>query len=136
MVGQQVRALFHDHNPVGVKLKPLFVILGIIIKGRLFGNKQKRIVGNQTFGFAVDYPSRIGKIIKLFVIKRIVFLRLDFIFILAPEGNHAVQGLNLFKRFKLMLFRIFQPLLLHFHLNGVGNIIRIFLYNTRNPVLI
>ena len=92
---QQVRALVHDEDPVGVQLEALFVLLGVVVEGGGAGDEQQRLVGDGALGGHGDDLLGVGVVVELVPVELVVLLRLHTGLAALPDGHHGVEGLLL-----------------------------------------
>ena len=95
MLRQQIGALVHDEHAVGVKLQPLFKLLGIVVKGRGTGDEEQSLVGDGALGGDGDDLLGIGVVVELIPVELVVLLRRHAALAPLPDGDHGVEGLHL-----------------------------------------
>ena len=98
---QQVRALVHDEDAVGIQLQSLLILLGVVVEGGGAGDEQQRLVGDGALGGDHDDPPGIGVVMELVPVELVVLLRLHVGLAPLPDGHHGVQGLLLLVRLVL-----------------------------------
>ena len=143
IVGKKILAFFHDHNAGGIKRESLFKFLGIEIVRGIGGNKENCVVIDRAFTACSDHTRGIGIVIEIILIKFVVFLIGGFTLFAFPNRNHAVEC------FKLAVFLVFLlPIVTgilglgngmrvrHQHLDGITDIIAVFLNERLNAVFI
>ena len=143
VVGQQVGALFHDQHAGSVQGQTLLVLLGVEVVGAVAGHEQQGVVVGSALGAAHDDPGRVGIVAELVLIEGVVFLIGHFALLLLPDGDHAVQGLQLGVGLPLGLvvlglgvrFRLLTALFA-LHLDGIAHIVAVFLHDGHDAVLI
>ncbi|KAF5033740.1 hypothetical protein DSECCO2_603490 [anaerobic digester metagenome] len=87
----------------------------------------------------MDDPQRVGIVKKFIFIKRLIFLVGDVLFVLLPDGYHAVERRAFNNRLHLVriLRRTFLgALALHVHTDRIANIIRIFFDDGGQAILL
>ena len=143
VVGQQVGALFHDQHAGSVQGQTLLVLLGVEVVGAVAGHEQQGVVVGSALGAAHDDPGGVGIVAELVLIEGVVFLIGHFALLLLPDGDHAVQGLQLGVGLPLGLvvlglgvrFRLLAALFA-LHLDGIAHIVAVFLHDGHDAVLI
>ena len=80
--------------------------------------------------------NRLIKAITFFKIEIIIILICQFIFVLFPDGHHAVNGLFFSIIFVFILAALFQPAAVYVHFNRVANKIRVFFYNASQAIFL
>ena len=88
---QQVRAVLHDHDAVGVQLQPGFIIPGIIVEGGLGRDEEQGLVAHGAFRAHPDDPPGLLRIVELFLIEGGAVLIRGLLLRALPQGHHAVH---------------------------------------------
>ena len=143
VIRQQVGALFHNQHTGSVQSQTLLVVLGIEIVGAVAGHEQQGVVVGSALGAAHDDPGGIGVIAELILIEAVVLLVGHFALLLLPDGDHAVQGLQLGVGLPLRLvvlrlgirFRLLTALFA-LHLDGVAHIVAVLLHDSHDAVFV
>ena len=143
VIRQQVGTLFHNQHTGGVQCQTLLVVLGVEIVGTVAGHEQQGIVVGSAFGAAHDDPGRVGVITELILVEAVVLLIGHFALLLLPDGDHAVQGLQLGVGLPLglIIFGLGVRLrlltaLFALHLDGVAHIVAVLLDDGHDAVLV
>ena len=141
IVGQQVSALFHDHHAGSVEGQALLVLLGVVVVRRAAGHKQQGRVGGGALGAAGNDPQRVRVVHELVLIELVVVLVLDLALRALPDGDHAVQGLQLGVGLVLGLIAgVFRLRLLAgfltIHRDGEADVIAVFLDKVGDGVIV
>ncbi|CAN3986065.1 D-cysteine desulfhydrase, partial [Dysosmobacter welbionis] len=100
---QQVGALVHDEDAIGVQLQPFLILLGVVVKGGGAGDEQQRLVGDGALGGHGDDLLGVGVVVELVPIELVVLLRLHAGLAPLPDGHHGVQRLLFLIRLVLRL---------------------------------
>ena len=134
VVGQQIRALVHDHDAGGIELQALLKVGGEVVHGHLAGDVQQGLVLHAALGGHMDGQQGVLPVAKLGLIELVVLLVLDLALGALPDGDHGVDGLPLLDRLVLRLVVLAGVLrlglglaVLHLHADGVADVVRIFL---------
>ena len=143
VIRQQVGALFHNQHAGCVQCQTLLVVLGVEIVGAVAGHEQQGVVVGSALGAAHDDPGGVGIIAELILVEAVVLLVGHFALLLLPDGDHAVQGLQLGVGLPLGLvilglgvrFRLLTALFA-LHLDGVAHIIAVLLHDGYNAVFV
>ena len=137
VVRQQIGTLVHDEHAVGVELKTLFIILGIIVHRSVRRDKQHRGVGHCTLNARMDVTKRRLIVKKLLRIEIVVVLVLQLLLGFLPDRDHGVQGCVFGILFPLGLVVIpcIRRLLLHartghVHLDRIADVVGVFFDQT------
>ncbi len=128
IIRQQVGALVHNQHAVRVKLKPFLIVAGVKVERRVRGDVHQRVERHRALRVHVDGFGRIVIIGKLVLVELVVLLLRDFVLVLPPQGDHAVQGLVFRIGLVLVLAVFFQAALLHVHFNRVADVVGVFLH--------
>ena len=134
VIGQQVGAFVHDEDARGVQGQPLLILLGVVVVGTVRGDKEQGVVVGGALGAADDDPGGVGVIAEAVLVEGVVCLVGDLALLLFPDGDHAVQGLQLGVLLPLGLvvvglgiggglFAALGPL----HLDGVADVVAVLL---------
>ena len=143
VIRQQVSALFHNEHTGSVQRQTLLVVLGVEVVGAVAGHEQQGIVVGGTLGAAHDDPGGVSVITELILVEAVVLLIGHFALLLLPDGDHAVQGLQLGVGLPLGLvvlglgvwFRLLTALFA-LHLDGVAHIVAVLLHDGHNAVFV
>ena len=136
---QQILAVFHDHHAGGIQLQSTLEVLGVEIVGRLAGDIEQGLEGDAALGAGVDDPQGLVVVEELLPVEGLVLLVGDILLGALPDGNHGVQSLHFGVGLilGLVLGGVFLlPGLLHFHDDGVADVVRVFLHQTTDFVFI
>ena len=143
MVGQQVSALVHDQHAGGVQLQALFVVAAVVVEGSMAGDEEQSVIGGSALGAAHDHPGGIGEVVELILVELVVFLVGYLALAALPQGDHAVQGLQLGVGLVLGLViltgiggALLGAGLLPLHADGVAHIVAVLLYDVHQVVLV
>ena len=143
VIRQQVGTLFHNEHTGSVQRQTLLVVLGVEVVGAVAGHEQQGIVVGGTLGAAHDDPGGVSVITELILVEAVVLLIGHFALLLLPDGDHAVQGLQLGVGLPLGLvvlglgvwFRLLTALFA-LHLDGVAHIVAVLLHDGHNAVFV
>ena len=134
VVGQQVRALLHDHHPGGVELQALLKVGGEVVHGHLAGDVQQGLVLDGPLGGDVDGQQGILPVAELGLVEVVVLLLGDLALGPLPDGDHGVDGLPLLHLLVLGLVVLPSVLglglgtaVLHLHADGVADVVGVLL---------
>src|SRR5690554_589398 len=134
VIREQVRAFVHDQHTAGIEFQSLLILLGIIVKGYPLGDIEDGLVADHALGADMNMAQGLIKTIPLFSVKIVVVLFFQLVSVLFPDGNHAVDNLFLDDLFILILTALFELALRQFHLDRIANKVRVFLYNSLEPM--
>ena len=141
-LGQQLFALVHDEHAAGIKLQAALIVPGIQVKGGMGWDEQQRLVGDSALHIGGDIAQRLLIITELALVELRGRLRGDLVFGPLPQGDHAVQGLDLGIGLPAALpvvagvgglFRLTG--LFHSHLDGEAHIVGVFFHQALQGVL-
>ena len=143
VIRQQVGALFHNQHTGSVQRQTLLVVLGVEVVGTVAGHEQQGIVVGSTLGAAHDDPGGVGVIAELILVEAVVLLVGHFALLLLPDGDHAVQGLQLGVGLPLGLIVLglgvrlrLLTALFALHLDGVAHIVAVLLHDGHDAVFV
>ena len=140
-VRQQVGAFLHDEHAAGVELQPLFVLPGVVVHGSGLGDEQQGRVSGGALGGGADHLQGLLPVVEFFLVEGPQLLVADFGTGLLPDGGHAVEGFGLEYGLVLRVLAVhagalFHLGVLHFHENGIADVVGILLHQLLHPELI
>ena len=95
VLGQEVGALVHDEDAIGVELEALLIVLGVVIHGGGAGDEEQGLVGDGALGGDGDHALGRDHLVVALLVELVVLLLRDLALLPLPEGDHGVQGLPL-----------------------------------------
>ena len=95
VLGQEVGALVHDEDAIGVELQALLVVLGVVVHGGRAGDEEQGLVGDGALGGDGDHALGRDHLVVALLVELVVLLLRDLALLPLPEGDHGVQGLPL-----------------------------------------
>ena len=95
VLGQQIRAVFHNEHAGRIELQALLIVLGVVVIGRAGRDKQHGLEGHSALDGEVNGGKGFFKVKELIAVELRVLLRLDVLLIPLPQWHHGVEGLGL-----------------------------------------
>ena len=141
VIGQQVRALVHNHDPGGIELEPLLKVRGEVVHGDLSGHIQQGLVLKVALGGHMDGQNGVLPVPELGLVEVVVLLLGHLALGPLPDGDHGVDGLPLLHLLILRLV-IFPGVLrlglltavLHLHTDRIPDVVRILFNQVRKRI--
>ena len=128
---QQVGAVLIDQHAGRIELQALFIVGGIEIVWRAFGDEQQGLVGQAALHAGIHRGDGVLEVHELLLVEFVVLLLAHVLFGPLPQGHHGVEGLVLDDGFPLGLLAVLGPLLpllrLHLHADRIADIVGILL---------
>ena len=130
VLGDEVRALVHDHDAARIELQAGLVFAGVVVVRGFRGDEQHSAVARQALGVHPDDAHGVGAVPEMLLVVRLAVLVRDLALGPLPDGDHRVHDLVLHDgvvRALAVLAAVFVPLpALHVHVDGPADVVGVF----------